>query len=56
MLCGQESKPCLPPSSVGFYPKQGAKQTNQEAQIRMIEESLDFAGVKEAKTVRWVGE
>jgi hypothetical protein len=36
----------------GYYPKDGLKKSNQEAQVDMIEEVLRWAGVTEAKKVR----
>jgi len=35
----------------GYYPKDGPKRSNQEAQIDMIEEILKFAGVTQASRV-----
>lgn len=36
----------------GYYPKDGPKKTNQQAQIDMINESLKWAGVTSAKKAR----
>lgn len=35
----------------GYYPQNGPKKSNQEAQIDMIEEVLQWAGVTEASKV-----